>query len=858
MTEAPHREVRFIRGSRFTASNLWRMIRARPFTTSYVSALIVLGVLARPLFGHHHAYRLVVGTGYEPVVENGHWWTPLSSVFFADTAAELVVIVILAALLIGVAESLMGWWRTAVAFLITTVVGTMAGIGVQALGDRGGELWAHNVVEIVALDPLTAIAGTLMAASGFAPVLWRRRIRVLTLLVSLVFLLYSGQPSDLYRVFAIVIGLLLGMVLRPEKHVLAWVRSSHHEVRVLMASVVAITAIGPSIALLSPSRFGLLAPVALLLSNSVPDAGTVLSRCQVADVTRTCLRDLTLERIDSPGAVLVSVIPLVALLLAAYGLLRARRFAVWLAAAVNIFLGALSAVAFGLLPTPGTLAHRNVIVHRPMLTMTSPLHRPGAQYWEVALALVVSIVLPLVIAAALIVLRRHFTLLASRRRVGQYLLTVGISGLALATLYVGAGWIVRDSAFTRTVDIWDLLADVVERFVPVDFVRRAPVDFLPNTPIGFALYHGVGLVFWAIVVLAAIPPLRDTPARERAGDARRIRSFLARGGGDALSFMATWQGNSYWFDPAEPHAVAYRVVGRVALTTGGPFGSPGSMDRTIGRFAQFCDDNDLIPVFYSVENDLQPVFTTMGWDTMVVAEETVLRPQQWKTTGKKWQDVRSSINRAQRSGVSAVWLSYAALSLGQLAQLADMSEEWVAEKELPEMGFTLGGLDELRDPDVRLMIAVDESGRIEGVTSWLPSFREGVVIGWTLDFMRRRPDGINGVMEFLIAAAAEKMREDSIEFMSLSAAPLAHTAGAGDEAASGMDRILDYLSSSLEPVYGFRSLLKFKRKFQPEFHSLLMAYPDAVALPAIGLALARAYLPTVSVAQAAQLVRGRG
>lgn len=155
------------------------------------------------------------------------------------------------------------------------------------------------------------------------------------------------------------------------------------------------------------------------------------------------------------------------------------------------------------------------------------------------------------------------------------------------------------------------------------------------------------------------------------------------------------------------------------------------------------------------------------------------------------------------------------------------------------------------------MIAIDESGRIEGVTSWLPSYRNGVVIGWTLDFMRRRPDGINGVMEFLIAQSAMRMREDGVEFMSLSAAPLAHTASAPSEEASGMDRLLRYVSTSLEPVYGFRSLLKFKRKFQPELRPMLMAYPDRTVLRLIGIALARAYLPTLSVRRATTLLRGK-
>ena len=85
-------------------------------------------------------------------------------------------------------------------------------------------------------------------------------------------------------------------------------------------------------------------------------------------------------------------------------------------------------------------------------------------------------------------------------------------------------------------------------------------------------------------------------------------------------------------------------------------------------------------------------------------------------------------------------------------------------------------------------------------------------------------------------------------FLSLSAAPLAQSV-AGDERSDSnlTTRILEFLGNALEPVYGFRSLLAFKRKFQPEFLPLYMAYPDPVALPAIGLALARAYLPSASV-----------
>jgi lysylphosphatidylglycerol synthetase-like protein (DUF2156 family) len=73
-----------------------------------------------------------------------------------------------------------------------------------------------------------------------------------------------------------------------------------------------------------------------------------------------------------------------------------------------------------------------------------------------------------------------------------------------------------------------------------------------------------------------------------------------------------------------------------------------------------------------------------------------------------------------------------------------------------------------------------------------------------------------------------------------------------------IQRLLGFLARTLEPVYGFASLLVFKQKFQPEFRRLLMVYPDPLALPAIGFALARAYLPSMSLKQSIRFVRSLG
>ena len=187
------------------------------------------------------------------------------------------------------------------------------------------------------------------------------------------------------------------------------------------------------------------------------------------------------------------------------------------------------------------------------------------------------------------------------------------------------------------------------------------------------------------------------------------------------------------------------------------------------------------------------------------------------------------------------------------------------------MKFTLGAVEELRDTRVQLLYAIDADGRVLGVTSWLPTWRDGRLIGWTLDFMRHRTDSPNGIMEFLIARMAQRLHDEgeanpdeAVEFMSLSAAPLAgmdpdrdntDETGASNEGTRMLHHSLQIVANLMEPAYGFHSLFNFKRKFQPSENPVYVCYRDMAKLPQIGLAVVRAYVPSVTVSQAMGMLK---
>ena len=100
-----------------------------------------------------------------------------------------------------------------------------------------------------------------------------------------------------------------------------------------------------------------------------------------------------------------------------------------------------------------------------------------------------------------------------------------------------------------------------------------------------------------------------------------------------------------------------------------------------------------------------------GWRATQIAEDTIIDLPDLEFKGKPWQHVRSAMNRAKREAHHASGsTTLADEPFAVLAQVRAISEQWVGDKGLPEMGFTLGGVDEALDPEVQVALALDEAG----------------------------------------------------------------------------------------------------------------------------------------------------
>lgn len=828
-------------------------LKSVPFTLAVLGLFLAAGAVTGS-FAAGPPERLLWLAGVSgPGLRDGDWWSLFTSLFFATNPLAYLAASLMIVLLLGLAERKLGT-RAAIALLLggQFAAATLFLLATQLAG-YAEDGWLDRMADDILIGPYAPLLTAGLAGSARLPVLWQRRLRTAALSVSLLLVLYVGHAETVLGLLGAVLGLVAGWWIQGDQGHLHRHRSTGRETRNLLALTVAVFAVGPILTGIARAPTGPLALLRDMVLNPVPTLGQLALNCG-STVEASCL-EAGRAGFAGPLGLALAVVPVVLLLICADGMRRGRRLALNIALAIQLAVTALAGVylaLFALVPARGP----------------GPQAGPMGSAFAHVLPLVV---VPLLLALVLWLNRRQFrvqTAPSARRLLAAVL---GGSWLALAGSYAVA-WFWA-GGLTRDGGVLGLLAELARQYVPVPIPQHYHRIFADRNAVESVLFAYSGPVFWVIALAAVWWVLLGKAHGTDSGaeDRERARTLLHQGGGP-LSWMALWEPNSYWFSPDGKGAVAFQQHGSVALTLGGAFGPSDAQLSVTEGFLAYCRGHALIPALYSCDDTLWPALKERGFSRVAVAQETRLPVRQLEFKGKEWQNVRTALNRAAKLGVHAVWGPYHSLPAALRSRLSEVSEEWAAGKSVPEMGFTLGGVDELEDDEVLCCLAVDAAGTVHGVTSWLPVYDDGRLVSRTLDVMRRGSEGFPGVMEFLIASAVLELRE-SVEVISLSGSPLASrpgdqagglTDGTADEAGEGdgaqagpenLVRILDLVGHALEPVYGFRSLAAFKSRFKPEYRALYLYYQDPLHLPAIGRALTRAYLPGLSLPQGARLVR---
>ncbi len=418
-----------------------------------------------------------------------------------------------------------------------------------------------------------------------------------------------------------------------------------------------------------------------------------------------------------------------------------------------------------------------------------------------------------------------------------------VAGVALASAYSVGGLLLLEQG-TQPVLIHHTRAGHVARvvraglrlvtFQHVGLHHAAPpqaVWFVHSVPVlsAIALLYGLVMILRPAVARGGVAP----------EDRRRMRALVRRFGRNSLAPYALQGDKALFFNAARTAGLAYRVSGEVAVVAGDPIGPLEEVPALLDEFGRFCRAQGWVPAYYQVLPEMTSLYRARGFKLMKIGEEALLDLTDFTLTGKRMANVRHSVTHAERAGLCVHIQRLADLDPQAQARLADISRAWLGGKLNAEMGFSMGAFGEILDEETLVAIARDACGRACAFITAVPLPGRG---GWVLDLMRRRADAPGGAVELLLARLAMYLRERGGRLFSLSLAPLADTRPSPEDAGPVVRRARAFLYEHFDHLYNYRSLQRFKQKFNPRWEERFLAYPADVPLATVIAAVVRVHL----------------
>ncbi len=290
---------------------------------------------------------------------------------------------------------------------------------------------------------------------------------------------------------------------------------------------------------------------------------------------------------------------------------------------------------------------------------------------------------------------------------------------------------------------------------------------------------------------------------------------------------------------------AVGVRSGTAVCLGGPVAQEGLEAEALSEFTEYCEHAGWVPAMLGSDTRQRDLAAAAGYASLKIGVEAIIDVATFSTVGKRRSNVRHSVTRAGKEGVSVLLYAGSARTEARTAQLGRVSAQWLQDKGGPELGFTLGRFDPDRLDDQEVYVALLHEGaddeRVVGFVTWLPYDQGRAAV---LDLMRRAQVCPPGVMEMLIVESLADFKTRGRVIASLGGVPLAQVADGEKGIAQG---VLAWTYVNGSSLYDARGLFRFKDKFDPRWEPMWLSYPSSAKLPRIALAAARAFLPPHAV-----------
>ncbi|OBK39755.1 hypothetical protein A5658_23760 [Mycobacterium sp. 1245111.1] len=256
---------------------------------------------------------------------------------------------------------------------------------------------------------------------------------------------------------------------------------------------------------------------------------------------------------------------------------------------------------------------------------------------------------------------------------------------------------------------------------------------------------GDGLVAGAGVVLTwPVSSRRDPTALSR------VWTLIEATQGDPLAPFAMQAMKSYYFNADGSAAIAYCVRLGLAVVSGDPVGQSSQFPQLASDFAAMCRRHGWRVVVLGCGEQWVTLWrdravTGQSLRAIPIGRDVVVDVSHFEMAGRKYRNLRQAVQRTRNAGIATEVVDEQHLDDALADELAEVLYASHRGARV-QRGFSmiLDSALEGRYPGIRLIVARDSSGRVQGFQRYATA---GGGTDVTLDVPWRRPGAPNGIDE---------------------------------------------------------------------------------------------------------------
>lgn len=276
--------------------------------------------------------------------------------------------------------------------------------------------------------------------------------------------------------------------------------------------------------------------------------------------------------------------------------------------------------------------------------------------------------------------------------------------------------------------------------------------------------------------------------------------------------------------------IMYSVQGRSWVAMNGPIGPVEERVELVWRFRELVDRHGGWTVFYQVKTENLQLYLDLGLTLLKLGEEARVPLRDFSLEGSSRKGLRHTKSKAEREGCTFE-VMVPEQTKAALAELQEISDQWLAEKNTREKRFSLGFFEPAYISACPVAIVRQRGHIVAFANLWIGGEKEEL----SIDLMRYRPDAPHGVMELLFTDLMLWGRGEGFRYFNLGMAPL--SGFDSHPLAPLWNRVGGFIFRHGEHFYNFEGLREYKDKFDPKWEAKYLAAPGGLALTRILLDL---------------------